>query len=98
MRAARARTRSDLQFVTRRLGPTARRTPPASGRAEHRSLTARPSISRHEVIGDPEPPRPNGQCTPLDRLTQRIADTQRRLNHTRADLATLTREPALRSL
>jgi hypothetical protein len=50
MRAARARTQSDLQFVTRRLDPTARRTPPASGRAEHRSPTARASISRHEVI------------------------------------------------
>jgi hypothetical protein len=34
----------------------------------------------------------------LDRLTHRIADTQRRLNQARADLATLTREPALRTL
>jgi conjugative relaxase-like TrwC/TraI family protein len=34
----------------------------------------------------------------LDRLTQRIADTQRRLDHARADLANLTREPALRTL
>jgi thymidine kinase len=34
----------------------------------------------------------------LDRLTDRIADTQRRLEHARADLASLAREPALRTL
>jgi exodeoxyribonuclease V alpha subunit len=40
---------------------------------------------------------PHPQQT-LDRLTHRITDTQRRLDHARGDLATLTREPALRTL
>jgi thymidine kinase len=34
----------------------------------------------------------------LDRLTHRIADTQRRLDQARADLTTLTHEPAIRTL